>query len=279
MKQNLILAGTGKTGRRVATRLTSAGHPVRTAARTGGDVHFDLDDATTWPAALDGVTAAYLVEPSLEAGAEYPPRIARLVAAAVDAGVRRLVLLSSPGADVEGHPLHATDLAVRESGLEWTVLRPNWFSQNFSEDFWLPAIRSGTLAIPAGQGRVPFIDAEDIAEVAAAALVEDRHAGQVYDLTGPRAISFGEAVELIAAASGRPVRYVDVAPEEFRQQQLSYGLSAAAAERLTGLLVSISSGGHEELHDGVERALGRAPRRFEDFVVEAAASGCWTAAG
>ncbi|NUR28796.1 MAG: NAD(P)H-binding protein [Catenulispora sp.] len=276
MKHTLILAGTGKTGRRVATRLSSAGHPVRTAARSGGDVHFDLDDATTWPAALDGVAAVYLVEPSLDAGAEHPPRIARLVATAVAAGVRRLVLLSAPGADIEGHPLHTTDLAVRESGVEWTVLRPNWFSQNFSEDFWLPAIRSGTLAFPTGQGRVPFIDAEDIADVAAAALTEDRHAGQVYMLTGPRAISFGEAAELIAAAADRPVRFVDVTPEDFFQQQLSHGLPAAGAQRLTDLMVSISNGEHEELHDGVERALGRVPRRFEDFVVETAATGCWS---
>ncbi|MBW8802798.1 MAG: NAD(P)H-binding protein [Catenulisporales bacterium] len=276
MKHNLILAGTGKTGRRIANRLTAAGHSVRTAARTGGDIHFDLDDATTWPAALEGVTAAYLVEPSLDADAENPPRIARLVTAAVAAGVSRLVLLSAPGADFEGHPLHTTDLAVRESGVEWTVLRPNWFSQNFSEAFWLPAIRSGTLALPTGEGRVPFIDAEDIADVAIAALTEDRHAGQVYELTGPRAIGFGEATELIAAASGRSLRYVDVSPDDFLQQQLSHGLPAADAERMTKLLVSISTGEGERLQDGVEQALGRAPRRFEDFVVEAAATGCWS---
>jgi uncharacterized protein YbjT (DUF2867 family) len=276
MKDNLILAGTGKTGRRIANRLTAAGHSVRTAARTGGDVHFDLDDATTWPAALDGVTAAYLVEPGMDADAENPPRVARLVAAAVAAGVSRLVLLSAPGADVEGHLLHTTDRAVRESGVEWTVLRPNWFAQNFSEDFWLPAVRGGTLAIPTGQGRVPFIDAEDIADVATAALTEDRHAGQVYEMTGPRAIGFGEAAELIAAASGRPLRYVDVAPEDFLQQQLSYGLSAVVAERMTNLLVSVGTGAHEELRDGVQQALGRAPRRFEDFVIAAAATGCWS---
>ncbi|OLE20346.1 MAG: NmrA family transcriptional regulator, partial [Catenulispora sp. 13_1_20CM_3_70_7] len=227
-------------------------------------------------AALEGVTAAYLVEPSLDADAENPPRIARLVTAAVAAGVSRLVLLSAPGADFEGHPLHTTDRAVRESGVEWTVLRPNWFSQNFSEAFWLPAIRSGTLALPTGEGRVPFIDAEDIADVAIAALTEDRHAGQVYELTGPRAIGFGEATELIAAASGRSLRYVDVSPDDFLQQQLSHGLPAADAERMTKLLVSISTGEGERLQDGVEQALGRAPRRFEDFVVEAAATGCWS---
>ncbi|GAA2024413.1 NAD(P)H-binding protein [Catenulispora yoronensis] len=275
MKQNLILAGTGKTGRRVASRLAAAGLPVRTAARSGGDVPFDLDDPGTWPAALDGVAAAYLVEPSLEAGAEHPPRIARLVDAAVAAGVGRLVLLSAPGADQEGHVLHTTDLAVRESGLEWTVLRPNWFSQNFSEDFWQPAVRGGTLALPTGRGRVPFIDADDIADVAAAALTEDRHAGQVYDLTGPRALSFGEAAELIAGATGRPLRFVDVAPDEFRRQQIAHGVPETSAERLTNLLVRVSADTDNDIRDGVERALGRPPRRFEDFVVAAAASGCW----
>lgn len=276
MNHFLILAGTGKTGRRVANRLTAAGHQIRTASRTGADVTFDLDDAATWPAALDGVTAAYLVEPSLDAGAENPPRIARLVAAAVEAGVRRLVLLSAPGADEKEHPLHTTERAVRESGLEWTVLRPNWFSQNFSEDFWLPAVRGGVLALPTGEGRVPFIDAEDIADVAAAALTEDGHAGEIYALTGPRAIGFGEAADLIAAASGRPLRYVDLDPEAFRQQQLSYGLPADGVDRITNLLVSVSTGAHEDLEDGVERALKRAPRRFEDFVVETAATGCWS---
>ncbi|NUR62491.1 MAG: NAD(P)H-binding protein [Catenulispora sp.] len=276
MKQNLILAATGKTGRRVAARLSAAGHPIRTAARSGADVPFDLDDPATWPAALDGVTAAYLVEPSLDSGAQQPPRIARLVDAAVQHGVRRLVLLSAPGAEREGHPLHATDLAVRESGVEWTVLRPNWFSQNFSEDFWLPAVRSGTLALPTGQGRVPFIDADDIADVAAAALTEDRHAGQAYELTGPRALTFAEAADLIAAATGKPLRFVDLPAEEFLQQQLSYGTPTEAAQRMTNLLVGISTGAHAALHDGVERALGRAPRRFEDFAVAAAAAGCWS---
>src|SRR5205823_280269 len=109
-----------------------------------------------------------------------------------------------------------------------------------------------------------------------AALTEDRHAGQVYELTGPRAIDFGEAAELIAAASGRPLRHVDVTPEGFLQQQLSHGVPAASAKQMTRLLVNISAGENEALQDGVQQALGRAPRRFEDFVVEAAATGCWS---
>ena len=273
MKNFLILGGTGKTGRRIASRLTAAGHQVRTASRTGGDVRLDLDDPATHAPALAGITAAYLLEPGSVGGDTQ--RMAGLVDAAVAAGVSRLVLLSAPGADSDHHPLHATEQAVRRSGLEWTVLRPGWFAQNFSEDFWLPAVRSGTLALPAGDGRVPFIDAEDIADVAAAALTEDRHAGQVYELTGPRALGFGEAAELIAAASGRPLRYIAVTPEAFREQQIANGVAPKAAERMADLVARGSTGAFEGLTDGVEKAIGRAPRRFEDFVVAAAATGCW----
>jgi len=272
----LILGGTGKTGRRIASRLTAAGHEVRTAGRTGGDVRLDLDDPATHAPALTGITAAYLLEPGSIEGDNNLPRIAALADAAVSAGVRRLVLLSAPGADSEHHPLHATEQAVRGSGLEWTVLRPGWFAQNFSEDFWLPAVRSGTLALPAGEGRVPFIDAEDIADVAVAALTGDRHAGQVYELTGPRALGFGEAAELIAAASGRPLRYVAVTPEDYRDQQIANGVPPKAAERMAHLVAMGSTGALEGLSDGVEKALGRAPRRFEDFAAAAAATGCWS---
>jgi uncharacterized protein YbjT (DUF2867 family) len=276
MKNFLILGGTGKTGRRVAARLTAAGYQVRTASRTGGDVHLDLDDPATHAPALADVTAAYLVEPGLGGGAQNPPRMAALVEAAVAAGVRRLVLLSAPGADREGHPLHTTEQAVRGSGLEWTILHPGWFAQNFSEDFWLPAVRGGTLALPAGEGRVAFIDAEDIADVAVAALTEDRHAGRVYELTGPRALGFAEAAELIAKASGRPVRYLAVTPEVFVAQQISHGVPLERARRMSDLVGRGATGAFEALADGVHQALGREPRRFEDFVVAAAATGCWS---
>lgn len=276
MKNFLILGGTGKTGRRIASRLTAAGHQVRTASRTGGDVRLDLDDPATHAPALDGISAAYLLEPGSVAGDNNPPRMAALVDAAVIAGLRRLVLLSAPGADSEHHPLYATEQAVRGSALEWTILRPGWFAQNFSEDFWLPAVRSGTLALPAGEGRVPFVDAEDIADVAAAALTEDRHAGRVYELTGPRALGFGEAARLIAAASGRPLRYDAITPEAFVDLQVSHGVPLKTAQRMSHLVELGSTGGLEALADGVQQALGREPRRFEDFVVAAAATGCWS---
>ncbi|WP_329048979.1 NAD(P)H-binding protein [Amycolatopsis sp. NBC_01488] len=252
MSNILILGGTGKTGRRVARRLDGA----RIAARTTG---FDLGDPSTW--ALDGVTAVYLVEPDLRA----EPRLPRLVTEAVAAGARRLVLLSAPRAGEEGHPLHAAERAVRGSGVGWTILHPNWFAQNFSEGPWARGIRDGVLTLPAGAGRAPFVDAEDIAEVAASALTDDRHHGQVYELTGPRAVSFGEAVGVIARAAGRKIEYADVEPEAFVERQIAYGVPENVARLLTGLLADLRDGRGADVADGVERALGRPPRSFEDF--------------
>jgi uncharacterized protein YbjT (DUF2867 family) len=269
----LILGGTGKTGRRVARRLRAAGHPVRTAARSGADVPFDLADPATWTPALAGVTAAYVVEPEL--GTD-PARVPRFVADAVAAGVRRLVMLSAPGVDdVDGHPLQPAERAVRGSGVGWTVLRPSWFAQNFGEAMWRPGILAGTLALPTGEGRTPFVDAEDIAEVAASALTGDRHDGEVYELSGPRAIGFGEAVALIARATGRTIRHDDVDPEVFVEHQVAAGVPLGIARVFAGLYLAIRAGQGAALFDGVPRALGREPRAFEDYVAEAAAAGCW----
>ncbi|MCO6005473.1 NAD(P)H-binding protein [Actinoallomurus purpureus] len=276
MKDILILGGTGKTGRRITRRLRAAGRPVRAASRTAGDVSFDLGDPTTWAPALDGVTAAYLIEPDLQAAsADRQERIPGLVAEAVAAGVRRLVLLSAPAAGQDDHPLHAAEQAVRGSGVDWTIVRPDWFAQNFSESHWLQGIRAGALSLPTGDGRTPFIDAEDIAEVAASALTEDRHSGEVYLLTGPRAISFGEAADLIAKATGRTIRHVDVDPEVFVEHQVAAGVPPEVARLLTGILVGIRDGRGGAVSDGVERALGRPPRPFEEYVAETAAVGHW----
>lgn len=274
MQNILLVGGTGKTGRRIARRLQAAGRPVRTASRTSGDIPFDLDDPTTWAPALDGVSAVYAVEPDLRPGTAHLPD---LVTEAVAAGVRRLVLLSAYGvgeAD-DSHPLRCAEQAVRGSGVDWTILRPDWFSQNFSESFWLPGILDGTLALPTGDGRTPFVDAEDIAEVAASALTDDRHSGRTYQLTGGRAISFGEAVDLIGRATGRTIRHVDIAPEVFVRRQVERGTPAEVARLLTGLYTAVRDGRGSPVSDGVTRALGRSPRSFEDYVTETAATGAW----
>jgi uncharacterized protein YbjT (DUF2867 family) len=273
----LILGGTGTTGRRIAARLRSAGHAVRTASRTGGDILLDLDRPSTWPPALHGITAAYLLEPEMQASEEGQLRIPRLVSAAVTAGVRGLTLLSAPGVEGnENHPLFRAEEAVRTSGLDWTIVRPTWFAQNFSEAFWLPGILAGSLVLPTGDGATPFVDADDIADVAAAALTDHRHDGQTYVLTGPRAISFAEATDLIGRAIGRTVRHVDVTSEAFTRTQISDGVPVDVARQLTGIYTAIRDGHARDLADGVQRALGRPPRAFEEYVRGAAASRVWS---
>jgi uncharacterized protein YbjT (DUF2867 family) len=276
MTDILILGGTGKTGRRIAQRLRDAGHGVRTASRAGGDVHLDLDEPRTWPAALAGAPAAWLVEPQIQATEEGQRRIPRLVDAAAAAGLRRLVLMTAPGAESEGHPLWRAEQAVMKSGLEWTIVRPNWFAQNFSEAMWLPGIQAGSLALPTGDGATAFVDAEDIADVAAAALTGDGHSGQAYELSGPRAVSFGEAAALIGKATGRTIRHADITAEEFTAAQIAEGMPAGAARMMTRLYISIRDGEAAAVFDGVQRALGRQPRSFEDYVAAAAAAGAWS---
>lgn len=276
MKNILIAGSTGKVGRRIVRHLRTSGHPVRTASRTNADVPLDLGDPATWAPALDGVTAAYLLEPDLRPETDHQARVPAFVDQAVKAGVRRFVLLSAYHVG-DDHPLRPAEQALRDSGEDWTILRPDWFAQNFSEGPWLPGILAGTLALPTGDGRTPFIDADDIAEVAARALTEDRHSGQIYQLTGPRAISFAEAADLIGGATSRTVRHEDVAPELLVERWVAGGVPADVARLLTGLLVDIRDGRAARVSDGVERALGRPARPFEDYVTEAAASGAWTA--
>ncbi|MET7403589.1 NAD(P)H-binding protein [Dactylosporangium sp. NPDC005572] len=261
--------------RALAQRLRASGLSARRASCSGGDVLFDLGAPATWGSALTGVSAAYLIEPDLRASILSPERLPDLVDTAVHAGVRRLVLLSALTADSDSHPLHPGDQAVRRSGVSWTILRPTWFAQNFSEDFWRPGILAGTLAAPTGDGRTPFVDAEDIADVAASALTDDRHGGAVYDLTGPRALSFGEATGLIGRATGCVVRHADVDPEVFVERQVAYGVPAEVARLLTELLTDVRSGSAEAVTDGVQRALGRPPASFEQFVARSATAGAW----
>lgn len=270
----LVLGGTGKTGRRVAAGLQARGLPVRAAARSGPHP-FDWADRNTWEPALEGVRAAYLVDSQGPDAADTLRDFARLAA---DRGVGRLVLLSAREADPAARP--ATEDAVRESGAAWTILRPTWFGQNFSESFYLSDfVREGELRLPTAGGPEPFIDAQDIADVAVAALTEDGHQGRGYDLSGPRVLSFETAVAEIARATGRELTVVPVSGPEYVAHLTGRGYPVELAELLNELLGSVAQGGHDYLSDGVRQVLGREPRDFGDYVKSAAAAGAWAPAG
>jgi uncharacterized protein YbjT (DUF2867 family) len=270
----LVLGATGKTGRRVAARLRLRGTRVRTASRSSR-IRFDWSDPDGWDAALRGVTAVYVVPPTV------PGPVHEFVARAEEAGVRRLVLLSGHGSDTWGDSAFGLDMrsaeeAVRGSALEWTVLRPSNFDQNFDEDLFHAPLVAGELALPAGAVPEPFIDLEDVADVAAAVLTETgRHAGRTYELTGPRALTFGEATELISRASGLPIVYRQVSPDDYVAALVEEGWGEGDARHVAEMFVLMERGGLAETTDGVATVLGRAPRTFEDYVVRAAAAGAW----
>ena len=270
----LVLGSTGKTGRRVAARLRLGGTQVRAASRSGR-TPFDWSDPAGWDPVLRGVTAAYVVAPPV------PGPVHEFVARAEGAGVRRLVLLSGRGADTWGDSTFGLDMrsaedAVRGSALEWTVLRSNNFDQNFDEELWHAPLVAGELALPAGAVPEPFIDIEDVADVADAVLAEPgRHAGRVHELTGPRAVTFAEAVELISRASGLPMIYKQVSPAEYTAALVDEGWNEDDAHHLTEMFVIMERGVLAGTTDDVAGVLGRAPRTFEDYVVRAAAAGAW----
>jgi uncharacterized protein YbjT (DUF2867 family) len=268
--QILVLGGTGKTGRRVVERLRARGLPVRVGSRAG-QPPFDWEEETTWAPALSGVGSVYLTyypDLAVPGAVETVGAFAEL---AVARGVARLVLLAGRG---EPEAEHA-EQAVRGSSAELTILRSTWFSQNFSESYFLELVLAGEVALPAGDTREPFVDADDIADVAVAALTEDRHIGELYELTGPRLLSFAEAVQEIADATGRELHYVPVALAAFSSELAGQGVPRDDVELLTYLFGEVLDGRNAHLTDGVQRALGRQPRDFADYARAVAATGLW----
>jgi uncharacterized protein YbjT (DUF2867 family) len=270
----LVLGGTGKTGRRVAQRLTARGLPVRIGSRSG-EPPFDWNNQATWAPVLQDVRSVYV---SYYPDLAFPGASASIRAfaeLAVASGALRLVLLSGRGEEEAA----VSEQAVRDSGADWTVLRSTWFSQNFSEHFLLEPVLSGVIALPAGNVAEPFVDAEDIADVAVAALTEDGHTGEVYELTGPRLLTFADAAAEIAAATGRDIRYVPVSAEQYASAAKQAGVPTEQIAALTELFTTVLDGRNAHLADGVQRALGRPPRDFADYVRETAATGVWARKG
>jgi uncharacterized protein YbjT (DUF2867 family) len=267
-RQTLVLGATGKTGRRVAERLTARGVPVRPGSRSGKPP-FDWDNRATWTPALHGMGAAYVTyypDLAIPGAAVTVGDFANL---AVKSGVRRLVLLSGRGED--GALLG--EQAVRDSGADWTILRSTWFSQNFSEGFFVDQVLKGEVALPVATVQEPFVDADDIAEIAVAALIDDRHVGQLYELTGPRLLTFTEAIDEIARAAGREVRYKQVSPEQYASLLAEQNVPEEFVSLMNYLFTEVLDGRNAHLTDGVQRALGRPPRDFSEYARETAATG------
>jgi uncharacterized protein YbjT (DUF2867 family) len=268
----LVLGATGKTGSRVAADLVNRGLPVRTAARSGADIAFDWSDRDSYASALKGVERVYLIAPILRI--DFGGDVSTFLDQAEAAGVAHVTFLSAYG--MEHAPAEVAIRGVeldllRRQQLGHTILRPAWFMQNFSETFLQPI--NGVVMVPTGNGSEAFIDAEDIAAVAATTLADPAaHAGAAYSLTGPQALTVSEAAALISEATGQTITHLDLDRETWIAGAIATGVPAEYAAVLRPLTETVASGNGSRPNGMVEQITGKAPRMFRDFAQKNAAA-------
>ena len=274
MKENiLVIGGTGKTGRRVVERLT-ASHNVSIGARKS-DPPFDWNNPETYAEALSGMDRAYIVYyPDLAVpGAK--EAITSLTEIALREGLEKVVLLSGKGEE----EAEACEDIVANSGLNFTIVRASWFNQNFSESFLLDPILAGQVALPMPEAAVPFVDADDIADVVSKVLLDDKYNGQTITVTGPRKMTFRQVVEEIAAETNREIKYEAISIDAFAVAMKASGLPDDYVWLFSYLFQEVL--GNEENQDishDIEKVLGRKATDFRDFAKKTAATGVWNQA-
>ena len=266
----LVLGSTGKTGSRIAQRLEKQGVPVRLGSRSATPA-FDWAMESGWDACLEGVEAVYInYAPDLAIPGS-TDTIQAFVNAAKRNGVERAVILSGRG-EAEAQ---ACETIVMESGLKWTVVRASWFNQNFSEGAFIDMVQAGQISLPAGDVLEPFVDVDDIADVAAAALTEAGHHGEVYEVTGPRLLSFRDIASELSQATGRTIAYNEIPHDAFVAGVAESGAPKDVVWIMDYLFSTVLDGRNAYLADGVQRALGRPPKDFAAYAREVAATGAW----
>lgn len=265
-----MLGGTGKTGRRIAAALEARGVPTRIGSRSASPA-FDWHHEAGWDACLQDVEAVYINYAPDLAMPGATDAIQALVDRAKGHGVKRLVLLSGRG-EAEAQ---ACERIVQESGVEWTIVRASWFNQNFSEGAFLDMVIAGQITLPAGDIPEPFVDVDDIAEVAVVALTEPGHAGEVYEVTGPRLMTFADIAIELSKATGREIVYIPVPHDAFVAGVKASGAPKEVVWMLDYLFNTVLDGRNAHLTDGIQRALGRPPKDFAEYAKAVADTGLW----
>lgn len=267
----LVIGGNGKTGRKIVTRLEAKGADVRIGSRTGSPA-FDWEDASTWEAAFEGVNKAYITfQPDLAVPGALDA-IEGICKVAKKAQVEKLVLLSGKGE----REAELCEQAVMSSGIDYTIVRASWFNQNFSESFFLDPVVAGHVALPQANMPIPFVDTDDIADVAVEALLNDEHNGNVYQLTGPRLLTFKDVIAEIAKASGRDITFTPITVTAYTDMMKEQGVPEEFVW-LVGYLFTEVLGGESisEQTNDIEKVLGRKPKDFAQYAAEIAATGLW----
>ena len=274
MKRNiLVLGGTGKTGRRIVQRLNDLGHNVRIGSR-GASPSFDWHQPAAWPTAVEGMDSIYITyQPDLAVpGAK--EAIEALVKVAQEKGVKKLVLLSGKG-EVEAE---LCEQIVLSSGIDTTIIRASWFNQNFSESFFLEPIQQGVVALPMVHLKAPYVDANDLADAAVEVLLNEGHAGQIYELTGPRLLNFEEVITEVAKASGRDLQFIPISLTEYVEGMKQQGIPGDVVWLMEYLFTEVLDNPDNQLvTNDIEKLLGRKPIDFSEFAAETAKTGIWNA--
>ncbi|MFC9694318.1 NAD(P)H-binding protein [Kribbella sp. NPDC056951] len=273
----LIVGGKGKTGRRVAAQLDARNVPYRLASRSSAQ-RFDWYDESTWSPTIAGADTAYLAPPVGPTGLA---AAGRFVQQAANEGLRRIVLLSGRGVGSPGREFAVyegqlgLEHAVQASGADWTIIQPAWFAQNFSEEFFRYDVLAGEIRLSAGDGGEAWIDTNDVGDVMAAVLLDEAYTGATYALSGPRTLTMEEVAAELTVATGRPITYVDLDPEQYVAELIEQGQTREDSEAVRDLFAVIRNHRSEYVSDGVEQILGRKPRDFTDWARETATTGIW----
>ncbi|MBK1631288.1 NmrA family transcriptional regulator [Thiohalocapsa halophila] len=269
----LVLGATGKTGRRIVSSLKTLGVPVRPGSRSASPA-FDWNNAANWDECLEGVTKIYINYAPDLAMPGATDTISELVRRARSADVKHLVLLSGRG-EAEAQ---ACEAIIQHSGIDWTIVRASWFNQNFSEGAFIDMVQAGQITLPDVSTPEPFVDVDDIAAVAVVALTQPGHAGELYEVTGPRLLTLAEVAAELSQATGRTIQYRPVTHDAFVQGVADAGAPQDVLWMLDYLFATVLDGRNAYLTDGVQRALGREPKDFADYAREIAATEIWKAA-
>jgi uncharacterized protein YbjT (DUF2867 family) len=267
----LVLGANGKTGRRVIERLENNTEiEVRAGSRSAA-IPFDWEKPETWQAALKDIKTVYIsYQPDL-AIPSATTVIHLFSSLATQMGVEKMVLLSGRGEK----EAQACEEIVKANAKKWTIIRASWFSQNFSESFFLDPILAGYVALPRADALEPFTDADDIADVIVTSLLEDKHNGQTYELTGPELLTFGEVISEIAKATDREIAFQPLSLEKYIQLLREYQVPEDHIWLVNYLFEQVLDGRNSSITTDIEKVLGRKAKDFSTYALETAKTGVW----
>lgn len=269
----LILGGTGKTGRRVAEKLKLLGYSnIRIGSRKESPA-FDWENQDTWLDALEGIETVYITfQPDLAIPSAVET-IKKFTSLATNNGITKMILLSGRGEK----EAQVCEKIVMTTAINWTIVRASWFNQNFSESVFLEPILNGFVALPRAEAFEPFTDADDIADVVVEAIINDKHMGQIYELTGPRLLTFPQVIEEISKATGRNIEFQSLTLDENVKLLKEYKLPEDYIWLVNYLFTEVLDGRNASVTNDIEKVLGRKAKDFTEFVKETALTGIWDA--